>query len=357
VLDAVREAIEVGEKAGMPVEIFHLKVAYKPGWGVLMDSVGRLVDAARARGVDVAADMYVYTAGGTGLEATIPRGRSRVARTRSRRASPNPRPRARLKREIRAGSPGWWNIVEASGGWNGIVPRQRARTRRTPLRAEDDRADRAGVAQIPRTPRSTSWPPARVRVMAIYHMMGEADIETALRFPWTSIGSDAGSSVESGVPTCYGLPHPRSYGNVPRVIARYVRERHVLTLPEAIRKMTSWPAERMRIADRGLLRPGMWADVVVFDYDSIQDRATYERPTEFPTGIDYVLVNGQVVIDHGKHTGAKPGAGNLRPGRGEGRVRPRHAGPRQRARRRRGRRRRRRRTTRPRSAPRTRRRT
>ena len=145
------------------------------------------------------------------------------------------------------------------------------------------------------------------RVMAIYHMMSEADVETALRFPWTSIGSDAGAAATSGGQDPTGLTHPRAYGNFPRVIARYVRERGVLTLEQAIRKMTSWPATRMRLADRGAIRIGVWADVVIFDYGQLQDRATYEQPVLSPSGIDYVLVNGQIVVDHDRHTGARPG--------------------------------------------------
>jgi N-acyl-D-aspartate/D-glutamate deacylase len=143
--------------------------------------------------------------------------------------------------------------------------------------------------------------------MAIYHMMGEQDIETALRFPWTSIGSDAGAVAQVGVPDATGLPHPRSFGNAVRVISRYVKETHTLTLEEAVRKMTSWPATRMRLADRGVIRAGAWADVTIFDLDALADRATYDRPMEFPTGIEWVLVNGVVVVDHGRHSGARPG--------------------------------------------------
>ena len=150
--------------------------------------------------------------------------------------------------------------------------------------------------------------------MAIYHMMTEPDIETALRFPWTSIGSDSGAAAtEGGVDG--GLAHPRAYGNFPRLVSRYVRERGVLTLEEAIRKMTSWPVTRMRLAGRGMIRDGCWADVVIFDYDTLQDRATYDQPLLSPAGIDYVLVNGQLVVDHGKHTGARPGRVLYGPGR------------------------------------------
>jgi N-acyl-D-amino-acid deacylase len=307
VVQAVGEAIAVGERAGMPVEVFHLKVAYQPGWGILMDSIRAEVDAARARGVEVAADMYVYTAGGTGLEATIPSWAHEGGPDSLKARLANPAIRARLKNEIKTGSPGWWNIIEAAGGWDGIV----LVNARNPANKKYETKTLAQIAK------ETGKDPADVafdlvsqghgRVMAIYHMMGEQDIETALRFPWTSIGSDAGAILKYGEPDETGLPHPRSFGNFPRVIARYVKERKVLTLEDAIRKMTSWPATRMRLANRGAIREGNWADVTIFDLDQLQDKATYENPMEFPTGIEWVLVNGVVTIDHGKHTGARAG--------------------------------------------------
>ena len=146
-------------------------------------------------------------------------------------------------------------------------------------------------------------------------MMTEPDIETAIKYPWISFGSDASASAKLVDPTTAGMGHPRGYGNFPRVIARYVREKKILTLPEAIRKMTSWPATRMRLASRGLIKENCWADVVIFDYDNIQDNATYDFPFRTPSGIDFVLVNGQVVIEKGKHTGAKPGKIIYGPGR------------------------------------------
>lgn len=312
---AVSEAIAVGENAGMPVEIFHLKAAYRPGWGTLMDSVKHVVDAARARGVDVAADMYVYTAGGTGLEATIPSWAFDGGADSLLKRLADPEIRARLKREIKTGSPGWWNIVEAAGGWDGIV----LVNARNPKNAKYETKTLTEIAKMMgKDPADAAFDlvsQGKGRVMAIYFMMGEPDIETALKFPWTSIGSDAGAALNPGEQDGLGLPHPRSYGNAVRVIAKYVKERHVLTLPEAIRKMTSWPATRMRLANRGMIKEGNWADVTIFDLDSLQDHSTYEQPTLFPTGIDWVLVNGQVVIDRGKHTGAKPGQVLYGPGR------------------------------------------
>ena len=316
-VQSIEEAITIGEKGGLPVEVFHLKAAFQPGWGKLMRQAGRKIDEARARGVDVAADMYLYTAGGTGLEAVIPSWAFEGGSEKLLARLKDPATRARLKREMVTGSPGWWNIIEAAGGWDGIVLAN--------AQNEDHRRfEGKNMAQIAREWRKTPADAAfdlvaagNGRVTAIYHMMSEQDVITALKFPWTSIGSDAAATLNPNAVDTLGLGHPRSYGNFPRLIARYVREKHVLTLEQAIRKMTSWPATRMRLHGRGVIKEGCWADVVIFDYDTIQDRATYEKPFVYPAGIDYVLVNGQVVIDHGKHTGARPGQVIYGPGRVE----------------------------------------
>ena len=315
VVQSVSELITIAEKAGLPGEVFHLKVAHKPSWGILMDSVRRVVDAARARGVDVAADLYVYTAGGTGLEATIPSWAFEGGIDSLKARLANPATRARLKNEQKTGSPGWWNIVEAAGGWDGVV----LVNARNPENAKYERKSLSEIARLMNKEPADAAMDLVVqgtgRVMAIYHMMGEADIETALKFPWTSIGSDAGAIMTLGQPDQTGLPHPRSFGNATRVIAEYVKKRHVLTLEEAVRKMTSWPATRMRLANRGMIKEGQWADVTIFDLDALQDKATYDDPMAFPTGIEYVLVNGVVTIDHDKHTGAKAGKVLYGPGK------------------------------------------
>jgi len=314
-VQSVEEAIAIGEKGGLPVEIFHLKAAFQPGWGKLMREAGEKIEAARARGVDVAADMYLYTAGGTGLEATIPSWAFEGGNAKLIERLKDPAIRSRLKEEIKTGSPGWWNIVEAAGGWDNIVL----------VNAQNKDNEKFQGKTLSQIAKELGKEPADTafdlvmqgtgRVTAIYHMMSEDDIITALKFPWTSIGSDAGAAAKPSTPDGLGLAHPRSYGNHPRLIARYVREKKTLTLEDAIRKMTSWPATRMRLANRGSIKEGNWADVVVFDYDKLQDRATYERPLLYPTGIDYVLVNGGVVIDQGKHTGIKTGHVLYGPGR------------------------------------------
>jgi N-acyl-D-amino-acid deacylase len=315
VVQSVAELITIAEKAGLPGEVFHLKVAHKPSWGVRMDSIRMIVDAARARNVDVAADMYVYTAGGTGLEATIPSWAFDGGIDSLKGRLANPAIRTRLKNEQKTGSPGWWNIIEAAGGWDGVI----LVNARNPANAKYEQKSLSEIARIMnKEPADAAMDlvlQGQGRVMAIYHMMGEQDIETALKFPWTSIGSDAGAVMTLGKPDETGLPHPRSFGNATRVIAEYVKKRHVLTLEEAVRKMTSWPATRMRLADRGMIKQGLWADVTIFDLDQLQDRATYDDPMAFPTGIEYVLVNGVVTIDHDKHTGAKAGKVLYGPGK------------------------------------------
>ncbi len=314
-LQSIEEAIAIGEKGGLPVEIFHLKAAYRPGWGKLMRLAGERIEQARARGVDVAANMYLYTAGGTGLSAVIPSWAFEDGEEKLMARLKDPAVRARLKKEMASGSPGWWNIIEATGGWNGIVLAGAGNP-------ENARFEGKNVAQIAKEWRKAPADAALDlieqsggKAMALYYMMSEQDIVTALKFPWTSLGSDGSAALKPAATDGVGLGHPRSYGNFPRLIARYVREQRVLSLPEAIRKMTSWPATRLRLASRGLIKEGCWADVVIFDFDKIQDRATFEHPLLYPEGIEYVLVNGQVVVEQGKHTGARPGQVLYGPGR------------------------------------------
>lgn len=315
-IEAINEAITIGEKGKLPVEIYHLKAAYAPGWGKLMGEAGKTIEAARARGIDVAANMYLYTAGGTGLSAVIPSWASDGGNAKLLERLKDPAIRDRLKKEMKTGSPGWWNIVEASGGWKNIV------LVGTGGNAENRKYENKNLEQIAKEmnkdPADAAFDlilQAQGRVSALYFMMSEQDVETAVKFPWVSLGSDASASMTLEDPNKAGSGHPRSYGNFPRIIAEYVRKKKILTLQDAIRKMTSWPAARLRLPYRGVIKEGCWADVVIFDYDTIQDNATYEYPFKTPTGIDYVLVNGQVVIEKGKHTGAKPGKVLYGPGR------------------------------------------
>lgn len=305
VLDAVREAIEIGRRAGIPTHILHMKVAGKSNWGKMKDVVA-LVEQARAQGLDVTGNVYPYIASSTTLDVCFPpkflEGTSAQVVARLR----DPKVRAEIKRELAPGAPYFvGSHVLDSGGWHGVM-----------VASVHDPADRKyegkrmdEVAQMMHEDPIDALCDLLIQeggnAGGIYFMMDENDVEEALRQPWVGFGSDGSAvSPEMGF---VGHPHPRFYGTFPRVLGVYVRERKIITLPDAIRKMTSLAAQITGLTDRGLLRPGMAADVVMFDPDTVIDRATFADPQQYPLGIPYVIVNGVVVIDNGKHTGAHPG--------------------------------------------------
>lgn len=309
-LSGIDEAIRIGEASGAKVEIFHLKAAYRPLAGKLMPQAIARIAAARARGIDVAADMYPYVAGGTGVDATIPGHVFAQGQTKGWEQMRDPAARAKLKRDVAAGSqPGWSNLVEAAGGWNGVVLANASS-------ATYDRFNGKTFAEIGRAlgrdPADAAWDIALAalprRAMALYFLMDERDVELALRQPWVSIGSDAAAAARLGQMDAVGLPHPRAYGTFPRVLGHYRRERRLFRLEEAVRKMTSWPAARMGLSDRGIIREGLRADLVIFDADTVADRATFAAPLLTPVGIGDVLVNGVVAVRGGKSTGSRSGA-------------------------------------------------
>ena len=222
----------------------------------------------------------------------------------------DPQIRARLKREVAQGSqPDWTNFVFNAGAWGHVVLSNSAGERYRAYEGQDFATigktlgrDPADVAwDIIVEAKRGSWP------SALYFMMSDADIKLALRAPWTSIGTDAGASLAIGQPDGMGIRHPRVNGTFPRVLAHYVRDEGALTIEDAVRKMSSWPAERMGLHDRGLIREGMRADVVIFDLDRVKDDATYEKPLLPSTGIDHVIVNGVPTILDGRYTGALAG--------------------------------------------------
>ena len=308
-LEAVSEAIRIGEESGAGVEIFHLKAAYYPNWGRDMKKALELIAAARDRGVNVAADLYPYIAGGTGLEVTVPNWVFADGIEKALEKLKDPEIRTRIKKELKAGAqPGWTNLLYASGGWKNVVL---ANSHLEDYEKFHGQNFEDIGKELDRDPADIAWDIMLAaypkRAMGLYFMMSEDDVRLALQSPFTSIGSDAASALKEGDLDALGLPHPRSYGTFPKIIAHYVRDEGVLSLPEAIRKMTSWPASRMGLNDRGVLREGLAADVVIFDLDTIDDVASWEKPTGKPTGIDYVVVNGQLVLDAGRHTGATPG--------------------------------------------------
>lgn len=307
-LPAVHEAIEIGEKGGVRVEIFHLKAGYRPGWGKLMPQAIAAIEAARARGVDVAANMYVYSAGGTGLDITVPTWVWADGREKGNERLKDPAVRAKLKQQVAAGPMAdWTNMITGAGGWDNIVLANGGDT----YRQYNGQSLAKIGATLKRDPADAAWDIYLAtlpgRATALYFMMGEPDIELALKQPWVSLGSDASAINSKLDAAALGQPHPRAFGNFTRVIAEYVKKRPVLTLEDAIRKMTSWPARRMGLADRGLIREGLRADVLVFDLARVQDRATYATPIANSTGIDEVIVNGVLAVDGGKQTMARAG--------------------------------------------------
>lgn len=302
---AINEALEVAGKARVPVEILHLKIADRRLWG-RMKSVCDLIEGARGRGIKASADQYPYVAGQNNLVALVPPWAMEGGRDRMLARLKNPSERRRIEKDLYAGIPGWFNHYLAMSGWEGCVVAS--------VRTEANRKyEGKSIAEVARL--SGKRPADAVfdllvdeqgSVPAVYFLMSEEDVRYAMRQPWVSFGSDGSAFRPDGV-LGSGKPHPRSYGTFPRVLGKYVREEHALTLSEAIRKMTSLNADKLGIEDRGLLRAGKKADITLFDPDRVADRATFENPHQYPVGIEYVVVNGVLVLEKEQHLGTKPG--------------------------------------------------
>jgi N-acyl-D-amino-acid deacylase len=298
VLDSVRETIRIGEEGGLPTQVTHHKIIGAANWGKSVETL-RLVEEARARGVDVTIDQYPYTASSTGTSALFPQWSLAGGQKALLERLSAPDQRTRIKAEIvqrikvdrGGGDPK--NVVMANCSF-------------------DHSLDGKSLADITAAHgRAVSFETAaetaieiqqRGGCQAVYHAISEDDVERIMKSPYTMIGSD-GEIPEFGK----GVPHPRSYGTNARVLARYVREKHVITLEDAIRKMSGYPAERLHLLDRGLLRPGMKADIVILDPAKVQDKADFANPHQYAEGVRDVIVNGQLVIADGRLTTARPG--------------------------------------------------
>jgi N-acyl-D-aspartate/D-glutamate deacylase len=307
VLKAVEEAITVGENAGVPVDVIHLKIADQKLWG-RMNEVVALIEAARTRGVNVQANVYPYTRGNNNLASIIPPWAHEGGTAQLLARLKDEKQRPRLKKEIREGLPGWYNHYTAVGGdWGRMLVSGKGRY-------EGLTMDRVIAARI----KGKKPAPDALDVLfdvlieeggsvpTVYEHHTEKDMNLALVQPWCSIGSDGSAYATSG-PLRLGNPHPRNFGTFPRVLGVYVRQRRLLRLEDAVRKMTSLNAAKLGLRDRGLVREGLWADLTLFDPERVIDRSTYASPFAYGEGIEYVLVNGQVVLERGKHTGARPG--------------------------------------------------
>ncbi|HXI89847.1 MAG TPA: D-aminoacylase [Blastocatellia bacterium] len=313
IMPALDEAIRIGTEANIPVEIFHLKMAGKPNWGKMRDVIAK-IEGARARGLDITADQYPYVAGATSLGAAVPPWSHEGGTAKFVERLKDPATREKLKQEMRTPSNNWENFFLGAGGGEGILIS-------SVLNRELAKYEGKRINEVARMMGKKDEIDAlfdlliadNAQTSMIIFLMSEEDVKLALRQPWVSVGVDHGAVALTG-PLSEGKAHPRGYGAFPRILGRYVRDEHVLTLEEAIRKMTSLAANRVHLADRGLLKPGFFADVVVFDPQRIHDVATFEDPNRLSAGMQYVLVNGGVVIFAGKQTNALPG----RPLRGPG---------------------------------------
>lgn len=307
---AIEEAIAIGRGSGAKVEVYHLKAGFRPRFGKLMPEAIAAIEKARAEGVDVAADLYAYEAAGTGLNITVPTWVWADGQEKGRERLRDPAIRTRLKAEVAAGSQQKWsNFVYNAGGWSHIMLTNAHNDKYTRFEGMDFAA--IGKA-LEMDPADAAWDillaaDPKYGASAAYFMMSDDDIALAYKQPWTSVGSDAGATPKLGETDEMGLSHPRAYGNFARVIAHFVREKHALTLEDAVRKMTSWPAARLGLGDRGLIKEGMRADIAVFDFDKVQDHSTYLKPLIPSTGFGDVLVNGQVTLKDGRFTGVHAG--------------------------------------------------
>lgn len=316
--EAFDEALRVASAAEIPVEIWHLKRAGDENWGD-MPRVLQRIDSARAAGLDISADVYPYQASATGLAASIPQWAheggtdSLLARLR------DPTTRARIRTELTRGTGGAESFYRGAGGARGVLVAGVLSDSLEYLEGKTMASIAALWGMDPIDALFDLVIKDRANTGAIYFSMNEADVRAAIAYPWSSFCTDFGAVAPDGI-LSQDQVHPRVYGSFPRILGRYVREHHLLRLEEAIRKMTSLPAQRVRLLDRGLLRPGMAADVVVFDPDSIVDVATFEDPHQISRGVLYVLVNGEIVLSDGEMTEARPGRGLRGPGwKGEAR--------------------------------------
>jgi N-acyl-D-amino-acid deacylase len=304
-LEAADELLRIAREARIRAEFYHLKVAGQPNWHKL-DALIQKIEAARAEGLPITANMYNYTAAGTGLDAAMPPWVQEGGEAEWVKRLKDPATRQRVKREMAAPATDWENFFVAAGSPDKIVLAGFKTDALKPLTGKT-------LAEIARL-RGTSPEEAAMdlviedgdRVDAIYFIMSEDNLRQQLKLPWVSFGSDEASLAPEGV-FLKSNAHPRAFGNVARLLGKYVRDERLIPLEDAIRRLSALPAENLKLDRRAALRPGYFADVVVFDPATIQDHATFEQPHQYATGVRDVFVNGVHVLKDGEHTGAKPG--------------------------------------------------
>lgn len=305
-LEAVEELITIAREAGLGAEIYHLKAAGEENHYKLNQAIAMVEAARRGEGLDITADMYTYTAGATGLDASMPPWVQEGGDAAWIERLKDPGIRARMHQEITTPSDQWENLYLAAGGAEGLIligfrnPALKPLTGKTLAEVAQMRGSNPIDTMMDLVIEDES------RVGTVYFIMSEDNIRRKIALPWMAFGSDAESSAPEGA-FLLSSTHPRAYGNVARLLGKYVREEQVITLPEAIRRLTSFPAENLKIKDRGMLAEGFFADIVVFDPATIADHATFAEPMQYATGVRDVIVNGVPVLRDGEHTGATPG--------------------------------------------------
>ncbi|HTA24492.1 MAG TPA: D-aminoacylase [Terriglobales bacterium] len=305
VLVAIDEALRIGQEAHIPVEIWHLKVAGKQNWGRMPEVVAK-INAARAQGIDVSANTYAYPAWFNDLSAFVPQWAHDGGAAKLVERLRDPASRARMRKDMETPSTEWDNewleIPSPESVLIGVVQNPKL----LPLQGKT----LAEIAKLWNKDPMDALFDLLIEDKAFTYVavfgMSEPDVALALQQPWVSIDNDSSGTSPEGI-LGQEHPHPRAYGTFPRILRKYVREEKKLTLEDAIRKFSALPAQRMRFTDRGVLKQGMWADVVIFDPATVHDLATFADPNQLSQGMEYVLVNGTAVIDQGKMTGAKPG--------------------------------------------------
>jgi N-acyl-D-amino-acid deacylase len=312
-LEAVAELIRISRESGVPAEIYHLKAAGRSNWEN-MDQALAMVEGARAEGLKITADMYTYTAGATGLSNSIPPWFHDGGPRRLLERLEDPDVRRRIREAIETSTEGWENLYQEAGGADGvlILSTRKEENRRYQGKRLSHIAAMMGkdpvdaLMDLIRSDRSS--------ISTAYFIISEDNIRKQIRMPWVSFGSDAGSMAAEGV-FLKAPAHPRAYGCFARLLGRYVREEKVIPLEEAVRRLSRLPADNLELDRRGRLEEGYYADIVVFDPQTVGDRATYEQPHQYSVGVRDVIVNGKVALKDGRHTGAFPGRALYGPGK------------------------------------------
>ncbi len=303
--DSMKEVFEIARRANIPAEIWHFKTAYQKNWGRMPEMLRR-IETARQQGLKITADVYPYVAGSTSLSACLPPWAIEGGTDRMVARLKDPATRARLKQEITTDSKDWENIYLGSGGPSGILIA-------SVVNSDLDSSQGKRLSQVATEQNKDPLDALFDFIVAdhgqtgaIFFMMKESDMQAALKSPFVSICTDNGARATDG-PLAGSKSHPRGWGTYPRILGRYVRDQHLLTLEQAIHKMTGLPAGNLSLTNRGLIREGYFADITIFDPKTVIDRATFEEPNQYPVGINFVIVNGQIEVDNGQRAPALAG--------------------------------------------------